>query len=246
MNDITWKGSTPVSTRFDDVYFSAEDGIAETEHVFLKGNNLPERFKKAEAFTIGELGFGTGLNFLVALDHWQKTHQNAENKTLHFISCEKYPLEIPNMEKICADMQYKLPLYVDLLRKWCEIVPDAEIIPIEGWHTLKFMQSGTCSSYLHLFIGDVGDMLKTLPQKVDAWFMDGFSPAQNPAMWQSSIYNAMANQSNPQATLATFTAAGHVRRGLEEAGFCVRKEKGYGHKRDMTVGYLCDKLIARN
>lgn len=143
------------------------------------------------------------------------------------------------MENICANMEANGLNTQNFLQEWRKIVPDGELYPLGGWHSLNLPQAR-----LQVFVGDVLDMLPDMPAKVDAWFMDGFSPAKNPAMWQPAVYNAMAQQSNPEATLATFTAAGHVRRGLEEAGFQVRKEKGFGHKRDMTVGRLCDKLKA--
>ena len=61
----TPEGEAPRSIFFDDIYFS-EGGLEETDHVFLRGNDLHERFKTASCFSIGELGFGTGLNFLGA------------------------------------------------------------------------------------------------------------------------------------------------------------------------------------
>ena len=68
---ITWReGQVPVSTQFDDPYFSLEDGAAETAYVFLAGNDLPERFRPG--FHIAELGFGTGLNLLLAWDAWMR------------------------------------------------------------------------------------------------------------------------------------------------------------------------------
>lgn len=51
----------PYSQEFNEHYWSG--GAAEKSHVFLAGNNLPQRFAKASAFTVAELGFGTALNF---------------------------------------------------------------------------------------------------------------------------------------------------------------------------------------
>ena len=235
--DVAWRGDTPVCSQYDDVYFSAQNGLAETEHVFLQGNNLPERFKKANTFTIGELGFGTGLNFLAAMQLWQKNHPDSRGKTFNFISCEKYPLKYADMEHIVAVMEDKIPNTKEYWQVWKGIVPDTKVVPQKGWHILKIGQGR-----LHLYVGDVLEMLATMPQKADAWFLDGFSPAKNPAMWQPEVFQAVAEQSAADATLATFTAAGHVRRSLQAAGFKVAKVKGYGHKRDMTVGNLCDTI----
>ena len=46
----------------------------------------------------------------------------------------------------------------------------------------------------------------------------------------------------PGGTLATFTSAGFVRRGLQEAGFTMRKSKGFGRKREMLTGEMAQTL----
>jgi tRNA 5-methylaminomethyl-2-thiouridine biosynthesis bifunctional protein len=231
---LEWKGKTPVSTQFDDVYFSAEDGLAESTHVFLTSNNLPERFKQQTTpFTIYELGFGTGLNFLNVFRLWKEY----PNKfPLNFVSCEKYPLNI-------ADMERSLQVWPELKT---EIEPFlqkyAELNLAEGWHILEIVEGLTLS----LYVGDGTTMLKTAPQQrlemADAWFLDGFAPAKNPEMWTAEVFEHMAKLSKDGTTFATFTAAGTVRRGLQDVGFDVRKVKGFGRKRDMTVGTWCANL----
>ena len=270
MKNLIWKNNTPVSAQFDDVYFSAHDGLAETQHVFLRGNNLPERFEwqsssqssRKTGFTICELGFGTGLNFLAALQLWQ---QQAEAGTLTFISCEKYPLGVADMNDVFAKTQENSLVINDnideFLRKWENLHVEARLG--EGWHKLTLGsgtqqggqlegRKGVPKGGLHLFVGDVRDMLSSMQNShsnshansaVDAWFLDGFAPAKNPQMWSTHIYSAIANLSAPAATLATYSAAGHVRRGLAQAGFNVWKEKGYGKKRNMTKGRLCASII---
>ena len=254
MQNLIWKNNTPISPQYDDVYFSAHDGLAETQHVFLRGNNLSERFATQNStqagFTICELGFGTGLNFLAALWLWQ---QQAGAGTLTFISCEKHPLSIADLNSVFAKMKKNSLNGNDnideFLRKWqnLHVVVGCEEGLESGWHYLSLDQGthqGLRKGGLHLFIGDVRDMLSSLEvfhvrDAVDAWFLDGFAPTKNPDMWHTNIYSAMARLSAPGATLATYTAAGHVRRGLAQAGFNVWKEKGFGTKRDMTTGQLC-------
>lgn len=65
----------------------------------------------------------------------------------------------------------------------------------------------------------------SLNQQVDARFLDGFAPAKNPDMWTQDLFSAMARPARPGGTLATFTSAGFVRRGLQEAGFTMRKAR---------------------
>ncbi len=59
------RDNTPVSEQFDDVYFSNQDGLQESEYVFQQGNRLWQRWQDFSQphFVIAETGFGTGLNF---------------------------------------------------------------------------------------------------------------------------------------------------------------------------------------
>ena len=212
---------SPYSEIFDDIYFSPEDGPAETRYVFLDGNNLPENFKDKNIFTIGETGFGTGLNFLMAWQAFGKQREDAQK--LHFISFEKYPLNKEDIQNAMADF-----------------FPDAMMEAFLAAYPEKcsgFYDVGVADHVkLTLICGDINEEIQKLNVQVDAWFLDGFAPAKNPDMWTETVFRNMARLSHEGTTVATFTAAGHVRRGLAEAGFEVAKTKGFGRKRDMTKG----------
>lgn len=213
----------PRSKEFDDVYFSAENGLAETQHVFLAGNSLPERWHGRRDFTIAETGFGTGLNFMAV---WKLFEETAEPyQKLHFISFEKFPLQKQEIEEVLAPFLSTSGLD-DYLKKF---------IPVYSEGRIQITDRVT----LTLFFGDVNDEILKLDIKIDAWFLDGFKPSSNPDMWSETVFQNMARLSVPGATLATFTAAGFVRRGLQAAGFEIQKIPGYGRKRDMTIGVKC-------
>ena len=211
---IEWRaGDVPVSTRFDDPYFSLEDGLAETTHVFLTGNDLPNRFR--DGFHIAELGFGTGLNLLAALDLWRQSNQRG---VLHFTSFEAFPMQADEMIRA----QSAFPSLADIA---------AELAP--------FWASGATqitlpNLHFTLIKGDARETLPQWPGRADAWFLDGFSPAKNPELWQPDLMAIVATHTADHGTAATYTAAGFVRRGLEEAGFTVTRAPGYGRKRHMT------------
>ncbi|TWH64967.1 tRNA 5-methylaminomethyl-2-thiouridine biosynthesis bifunctional protein [Azomonas agilis] len=216
----------PISRQFDDVYFSKENGLAETHHVFLEGNQLSQRFAELSShqrFVIGETGFGTGLNFLCA---WRLFEQQAPSEAkLHFISVEKYPLSLD-------DLQRALSLWPEL-KNWADaLVQQYHAIHL-GMQQLVFAQGRVT---LNLLIGDALDMLPQLEARVEAWFLDGFAPAKNPQMWNPNLFRELARLSAPQATLGTFTSAGFVRRGLIEVGFQMQRVPGYGHKREILRG----------
>ncbi|WP_238873675.1 bifunctional tRNA (5-methylaminomethyl-2-thiouridine)(34)-methyltransferase MnmD/FAD-dependent 5-carboxymethylaminomethyl-2-thiouridine(34) oxidoreductase MnmC [Halopseudomonas maritima] len=221
-------GDQPFSTRFADVYFSRDSGLDETRHVFLQHNQLAERWRALSAgehFCIAETGFGTGLNFLAA---WQRWDACAPPDTyLHFVSTEKYPLSR-------TDLQRALTIWPELRTYADELLAQYRDLTA-GWQHFSL---GAGRITLTLLIGDLFDTLPQLDAPVDAWFLDGFAPARNPQMWQPALYQRMAELSRPGATVATFTSVGDVRRGLQAAGFAMRKVKGYGRKREMLCGQL--------
>ena len=219
--DLTLTDATPVSATFGDVYFSRAGGVAETEHVFIQGNNLPERWQGRQCFTVAELGFGTGLNFLVA---WKRFVETADTGAqLHYISIEKFPFTRESLHEVLA--------LIPELSAQAAALLGAYPLRLPGIHRIHLPRVT-----LTLCFGDVAELLPPLTTKVDAWFLDGFSPAKNPDMWNEELLMQIGALSAPGATLATFTAAGFVRRGLAAAGFTIEKLDGFGHKRDMVVG----------
>lgn len=221
----------PVSTEFDDIYFNNENGLAESRYVFLQHNDLPTRWQTSlhNTFTVAETGFGTGLNFLAC---WQLFQNTAPaNKRLHYVSFEKYPLRRADLERALS----AFPELAGLARELLQAYPSAQT----GCHRMQFEHNRVV---VDLWFGDIHEQLpEWLPQAqntVDAWFLDGFAPDKNPQMWQPNVYQAMADSCRDAGTFATFTAAGAVRRGLQEAGFAVSKAKGFGRKREMLQGSI--------
>ena len=216
----------PLSSQFDDVYFSSASGLAESQHVFIKHNQLPERFAALQAndtFVIGETGFGTGLNFLCA---WQCFNEYAPADTrLHFISVEKYPLQHSDLSQALALWPQLSELREQLLQQYSAIHQGFQHIQLDhGRITLT------------LLIGDVLEMLQQLDGQIDAWFLDGFAPSKNPEMWNEQVFAQLARLAAANTTLATFTSAGFVRRGLMAAGFVMQRVPGFGRKREMLTG----------
>ncbi|MCB1339774.1 MAG: tRNA (5-methylaminomethyl-2-thiouridine)(34)-methyltransferase MnmD [Pseudooceanicola sp.] len=216
--EIDWRdGHIPVSRRFDDPYFSLDNGLEETRHVFLTGNSLPDRFR--DGFHIAELGFGTGLNLLATAQAWQASQTQG---ALHFTSFEAYPMTAPDMEQALAAFPELAPLAQQLLAHWppldaAEIAPGVTFTLIEG---------------------DARETLTRWQGRADAWFLDGFSPARNPELWEPALLQEVARHTAPGGTAASYTAAGHVRRALADAGFTVERAKGFGRKRHMTRARL--------
>ncbi|HEY9033803.1 MAG TPA: bifunctional tRNA (5-methylaminomethyl-2-thiouridine)(34)-methyltransferase MnmD/FAD-dependent 5-carboxymethylaminomethyl-2-thiouridine(34) oxidoreductase MnmC, partial [Pseudomonadales bacterium] len=232
---LDWQDGAPVSRQFGDIYFSRADGLAETRHVFLAGNGLPERWQQHDraTFTIAETGFGTGLNFLATCQAWSEHMAASGNKKnwLHFISVEKHPLRPSDL----ARAHQAFPE----LAEWAQLL-QAAYPPLLKGHHLRRWEDQRIS--LHLVFDDAltaFDALLDAPDRpnrcVDAWYLDGFAPKSNPALWQPALFARMAQLSASDASVATFSAVGDMRRALETAGFRVERKPGFGQKRHMTT-----------
>jgi tRNA 5-methylaminomethyl-2-thiouridine biosynthesis bifunctional protein len=230
--DVDWlDDGTPRSRHFDDVYYSRTDGLRESRHVFLAGSNLPQRWQAhpQPQFTVVETGFGTGLNFLACWHAWRAAGSAAPR--LHYVSIEGFPLRRSDAARALGSWPELQPLAAQLLDRY----PD----PIPGRHRLLFEQGRLV---LDLHFAAIDHALTELAAEgaplADAWFLDGFAPARNAAMWREELFPLLAAASRPDATVATFSSAGIVRRGLADAGFQVEKRPGFGRKREQLSARL--------
>jgi tRNA 5-methylaminomethyl-2-thiouridine biosynthesis bifunctional protein len=215
----------PRSRLYGDVYFSAQDGLAETRAVFLQGCGLPAAWAGRRRFVVGELGFGTGLNVAALLELWSRTRP-AQGQ-LHVFSVEAHPIGSDEARRALAH--------------WPELAPVAEVLTARwpgrsaGVHRIELPQ---VAAVVDVFVGEAAEGLAGWAGRADAWFLDGFAPALNPAMWADELLALVARRSQPGARAATFTVAGQVRRGLAAAGFAVEKRPGFGRKRERLEAVL--------
>jgi tRNA U34 5-methylaminomethyl-2-thiouridine-forming methyltransferase MnmC len=212
---LDWRDDLiPVSRQFDDPYFSLAGGLEETRHVFLAGNGLPGRFR--DGFQIAELGFGTGLNLVAVLI----AHRGPGR--VSYTSFEAYPMPAADMARALAAFDGLAEIAEPLLQQWAA-----------GARVLQFPNVTA-----RIIVGDARETLPRWEGRADAWFLDGFSPAKNPELWSPELMAEVARHTAKGGTFATYTAAGHVRRGLAAAGFEVSRAPGFGRKRHMSVGRL--------
>ena len=224
-NDLEWRSGVPYAPAFGDFYYASENGLAETEYVFLDGIGAPSIWLEREHFIIGETGFGTGLNFLCTYKKWLESGAKGR---LTFISAEKHPLS----EAALAQAHALFPE----LKSMAQMLRSAWPPPSSGFHP-RYFENGKIQ--LLLLFGDAATVFTELDAQVDAWFLDGFSPAKNQELWSEQLFDQIARLSKPDAQFATFTAAGFVRRALEARGFNIQKTDGFGHKRNRLIGQMC-------
>jgi tRNA 5-methylaminomethyl-2-thiouridine biosynthesis bifunctional protein len=209
---------TPWSPDFDDVYHSADGGLAQARAVFLAGNRLPLRWAERPLFSLLETGFGIGINFLATWQAWRD--DPARCGRLHYFSVEKHPLSLADLAACHSRLAEVTPLATELQAQWPLALP--------GWHRLYFDEGRVL---LTLLFADVAQALPAIDARFDAFYLDGFAPARNPQMWNSGVFRHCARLAVPGATLATYTAARVVRDGLAAAHFSSERLPGYGRKR---------------
>ena len=219
------------SKSYNDIYFDKLNGPKETEHVYLNTNNLTKKFKNKQKFVIAEIGFGTGLNFLLTWKLWKENRKT--NGSLTYISFENAPLSKKDIERVYKKFK-KLDGYSSFLLK---------NIPARCKSTHRiFIKADNIN--LILIYDDITSLIN-FNFKADTWFLDGFSPKKNPLVWTDKLFKQLYNFTNLDGSLSTFSVAGHIRRGLLKAGFKVSKVSGYGNKKEISYAIKKD-LISSN
>lgn len=219
---IDWReDGTPYSPEFGDVYHSSDGGPAQAAHVFLGGNQLPQRWQGQPRFTVLETGFGLGTNFFATWHAWQNDPQRSQQ--LVYAAVELHPPSVADVRRAHATAPWRVQVD-ELAETWP--------LPTPGVHALRLAGGRVL---LLLGWGDAQYMLDALDVRADAAYLDGFAPARNEQMWNAGVYRALSRRLGEGATLATYTSARAVRDGLTAVGFDVALAPGFGRKRDMTV-----------
>ena len=215
--NLVWRNDRiPIAQKFDDPYYSLDNGLEEVRHVFLNGNKLAQRLR--DGFKIAELGFGTGLNFLSTLWQWRRKKQKGK---LSYTSFEAFPMKPEDMVKAQSEFAELSSIRHEFSSLWSALLEKGEL---------------NGSDYkLELILGDARRTIMNIDIKADCWFLDGFSPAKNPELWEKGLLNDVFRCTANKGTLSTYSAAGVVRRNLSSAGFEVKRISGFGRKRHMTL-----------
>ena len=241
--EIEWRDNLPYSVDFDDIYYSLENGLAESRHVFVDGNRLIKDWstKRQSRFVIAELGFGSGLNFLATAKAWQDlsiSNPHFKQNKLHYLSIEKHPLTLKDLRKACQNW----PELSELSDKLLINYPSTTY----GRHQLYFDDLGITLTLLFMPVDEALKDLETestrqpFPIEVDHWFLDGFAPSKNTDMWSESLIQLIARLSKLGTRVATFSVAASVKTPLKKYGFRIKKRKGFGRKREMLSATLAE------
>lgn len=224
VTELKWtENNVPVSVEYDDPFFDTSDGLSESRYVFLELNQLNSRWPSAETFTIGEIGFGVGLNFLATWELWEK--RRSSDQVLNYVSFESAPVLPKDIKRALSPWPSLSPYLAELL----ESFPRSRL----GVHRVTFEPAGVS---LTLIWSDALEGLRSLTEMVNAWYLDGFAPRKNPSAWCLDLCHEIAAHSVLGTTCSTFSSASLVRQNLCEAGFEVEKVSGFGKKRECLRG----------
>lgn len=227
--NLEWReDGMPYAVDYSDIYFSRDDAESESEHVFIAANSLRDRWQALPAgsrFTIAELGFGSGLNFMQSLRLWQE--MPTAHSRLHYIALELHPFSLADMRRLHAFWPACAKPSSMLLPQYPEHTA--------GCHRLQLQDNVT----LDLYYGDAAVQLASHTTfahcTIDCWYLDGFSPSHNPDLWHPDLLARVAALSAAGTTLSTYSVAGAVRQQLSAVGFAVKKLPGFGRKREMLL-----------
>jgi len=220
---LEWRNGRPWAPDYGDSYFGSDDPKAEVQEVFIQANDLPARFAAGGSLAVGETGFGTGLNILQALAEWRR--HAPPDAFLSLFSLEAHPLSPADLAAVHRHLGLDS---ADSAALRTQYPP-----PAQGLHRIHFPGG---RAVLTLGFGDAAPLLAEVRGGIDAWFLDGFAPRSNPALWNTGVFRQIARLSHPGTTFGTYTAAGQVRRDLEASGFRVERAPGHGGKRERLTG----------
>lgn len=224
--ESTGDGShTLFSRRFDQHYHNPNGAVAESRHNFFEKNGLLDDLAGPPDLSILEIGFGTGLNFLLLLDYYRRFDSTAR---IDYYSVEAYPVDGDTARAFNYGTFLQDPSLAEHLPRIFEEQQS-------GFNRYRPFPRVT----LHLFSELFDEFRPESPgPEADYIFHDPFSPGVNEELWTGEVFRRLAGWSSPGVVLTTYSAASKARGAMAWAGWCVAREQGALGKREMTIASL--------
>ena len=224
--------STLYSQQFGQYYHNPNGAVSESRHIFFDTPGLSTQLKPGtESLVIFEVGFGTGLNFLLLIDEYL---QKGLHFPVHFYSVEAYPIGSDKASEFnYGEFLENKDLGNSIIRIFEHLKPGMNhfVIPEDS------------NIHLHLFQGFFEDLPKP-DHKTDFIFHDPFSPEVNDELWTPETFEKLKNLSHPQTVLSTYCAASKARAAMAKAGWFIARAPGALGKREMTVASLSEEKLS--
>lgn len=202
---------TAHNARFGEAYGSKHGASAQAHHVFVQGTGTPDHPRPR----VLEIGFGLGVNFRATLACVAE-----RGMPLEYLAYEFDPAPAEVLRAVAEGGEGSAhPAWREVLDVWSGEA---------GQGALKVESAG-----VSLTVHFIDVLTADLPSEwATALYLDGFSPTRNPEVWTPEFAARLARALAPGGVLATYSAAGHVRRSLEAAGLHVERRPGAPGKRE--------------
>lgn len=197
-------------------YHSRHGALQESLHVFVNaGLDYFLAQNNTREASILEVGFGTGLNFLLSSDYCTRHQIN-----LQYTGIEAYPLSTEMM----AQTGYEQYIPAQLWTSYLQHYPDALKNEVS-------IDAGTQLQIAHCKLME----LKT-DQQFDIIYFDAFAAVHQPEMWELPAISHVTSFLKPGGVFVTYAITGNLKRMLKSLGFTIEKVPGAAGKREMLRG----------
>jgi tRNA U34 5-methylaminomethyl-2-thiouridine-forming methyltransferase MnmC len=211
---------TLYSPIYQQTYHSTYGARLESDHVFLQGTGAGKRLQTRQTTCVLEVGFGTGLNFLLTA-HLSQLYSTP----LHYVSLEKYLVPASILAQL-NHQNLNISIYPAFM-SWYSCLPELQSETNLVWSSGNHIR-------LELLVGDATNI--EIPAfGYHAIYHDPFSPDTNPELWTADFFAKLFARLQPNGKLATYSVKGAVRRALQAVGFEVHKRPGPPGKREVLV-----------
>ncbi|ADY52069.1 protein of unknown function DUF752 [Pseudopedobacter saltans DSM 12145] len=194
-------------------YHSTHGAVEESNHVFLNsGLRYFLADKNIRDVSVLEVGFGTGLNFLLTADFCTGTQIN-----LDYVGIEAFPLEFDFLEQTNYD----------------------ELVSQNTWSAYKktynhaLERSIELNDYCNYHIAYTELINFKSEQLFDIIYFDAFASKKQPEMWTVDAIKHTVNFLKPQGIFVTYAITGDLKRIMKSLGMKVEKAPGSAGKREM-------------
>lgn len=216
MNILT-KTADGSNTLFNETigehYHSAHGALQESKHVFINaGLKYAIEKNPDQEIKILEVGFGTGLNFILSFAHCEE-----QNVKLSYTGIEAFPL----MRNVIEQTGYDA--YVED-KKWNKFIENYEL-------ALNGRQNISPHCELKIAHQTLADF--KCDELFDVLYYDAFSVRHQPELWTDQIIAHACSFIKPGGIFVTYAITGNLKRAVKACGFTIEKLPGAPGKREM-------------
>lgn len=212
---ITSDGSaTLFNAAVGENYHSKHGALQESQHVFVNSGLqfFIDTFQKTEV-DILEVGFGTGLNFLLSAEK-----AKAANIRINYTGIEKYPVPLHLLDKTAYGQ------YIDSAENWQKFL---EIYEKSFTENIDYIDGVKLRNH-QVDLLDFNDQ-----KKYDLIYFDAFAAVHQPEMWSKESIAHTCSFLKDKGIFVTYSVTGELKRNLKSLGFNIQRPAGAAGKREM-------------